>query len=1170
MLTQNNRSHGIYFRSDAGVQTPRVGRSLMALVVGFLVLSVVSNAGAQESLNGIWNLTNANGNWSATANWNGLDSGTNYVSGVDAFANLGTIDINANRTITLDVPVTLGDLTIADASGGNSYTISGGTLTFESSSGFSTLTKNDGGGNDTITSAIVLNNELDIINYDTSNAQGLLLTGVISGGTAGAVTIKFSDYSPAGANGSLNFLYLNNGSNTFQGQLVIDSGLLRYESNPRAAGARGVGNETIATGEGGIDLRDQDFNYQSDDTEIFMIAGRGPNGLGALRNTSGTAYLSHLVVTGDAVLDSQGTIVLERRLNTAGDAGIAPILDFGGNDLTKIGNADFIIRGVDVLNANGASLTINEGEVRFESRGLLSGTGASTGINLDGLTVNLAYNRNPYDNFDLANGSRTTSDLFGVNIFQTATQGNAVIDARFSVGSYWGASVTNTGALAEQTKETLTFDSMTFNFNNGVFQREGNGEVGRTFDHIFTNVTINLVGGGIGRDAAGNGNLFDLNGGSGSYNTTTGTFDHPGVTEFNGVFDNTTGGNAGTGFTVRGSRELRVTGNSVNFNGDILIKDPTYRWISNTFDVRNGGQAPSIYSNMSLAGANGSFNQANSITITRWGSLALLNNSANLVYASANNNDRINDSGFTNLRNGYLLLETDTTVANSENFGNVVSDFGTNMLVLDTRAGGQFDGSFQTFVRNNNSVLKIYDANPTHTWGTGVGEDRIALNSTAGLVTVGADAPGTATQNIVPGLFGGVMPNLTIPTFATNTRPLESAQDSLMYSGFGVSLMTYDSSGYLRPLAANEYDTGINPTAGTNWLVNSYVAGITGVENYGDANNYAYRNVTADTAINSLTISFDDTLSQVVGTSTKDYIIIEQGKTLTINSGVINFSSFVQATSANMEGVIRGGFLDMNGGPTLINSSAGWYDTDRDSQNWYDFTVGNSSFIRSHIINTTELAKTGRDTLYLETWNTITGNIYISDQGSMVARHPGALGAGGAGREVIVGGSSAMLLEYGTNISGINLRVANTYQGSATVLRNEGTSQSTWGGDIILDVADASGSSDFQYYTITARNNGTLSLYGNIYSDNNANFTDSDAYADPITITTSIGETYTLNLYGQVRDVATGNLGTDPANSLITSIYRTGDSDTRLDPNHSVRFQMSGHDEGNVNVFQQR
>ncbi|MCB1209422.1 MAG: hypothetical protein KDK97_08855, partial [Verrucomicrobiales bacterium] len=231
--------------------------------------------------------------------------------------------------------------------------------------------------------------------------------------------------------------------------------------------------------------------------------------------------------------------------------------------------------------------------------------------------------------------------------------------------------------------------------------------------------------------------------------------------------------------------------------------------------------------------------------------------------------------------------------------------------------------------------------------------------------------------------------------------------------------------------------------------------------------------------------------------------------------------------------------------------------------------AGNTPFIRSHILNATDLVKTGRNSLYLETSNDFTGNIYVSEQGSLVLRHSGALGVGDSGREVIVGGAGNFLLDYGTNIMGINLRATNSFDTTRVLLRGEGAIRNSWGGDVIIDGADAFGSANDASYNVTARNNGTLTIYGNLYTANNQNLTDSDAYADPPIITTSIGESYTVNLRGQFRDVQTGNIGTDPANAGITSVFRTGDSATRIDANHSLRFQMTGHDEGNVNAFQQ-
>ncbi|MFO1485304.1 MAG: autotransporter-associated beta strand repeat-containing protein [Verrucomicrobiaceae bacterium] len=1128
---------------------------------GLFFLATLGDARAQHSTTGDWNV-NANGNWSTTANWTNLDAATDYPSAIDAVVNF-LFNITANRTITLDVAATVGTLNIGDSSGGQSYTISGGTLTFESTSGFSQLNKLDGGGNDTISSNLVLNNELDISIFDISNNQGITLSGIISGGTSGTDTIVFDDMSTS--NQSVNWVILNN-ANTFSGRLVANSGLIRLESNNASAGARGVGNETVARNGGTIDLRDRDFNIAGvDDTEMFLIEGSGTNGLGALRNTAGTANISYLQLTGDATVGGYSRTDLIRHTNLGATAEIAPVLDLGGFGFTKLGSTDFVIHNADIQNRTGATLNIYEGEVRFENNGTLLGgaliDGTTYGNNLDGLTINIAYNRNAYDGTDPTLGSRT-SDPYNVNVAASALSGNSVLEARLSFGTYWGTHAANT-------KVTDTWDNFTVNMNNGVWQREGSGSAGQTFDQIFgSNVVINLTGGGIGRDANGNGNLFDFTSGAVGYNGTTTVYDHPGVTEFQGTFDNTTVGNNGGGFTKRGDRELRLTGDSSStFDGDVLVKQNTGRYMAPNYNTTSGAPE-SQYFSMSLAGASGSLAGAGTITVTRWGSLALLNNASNAVYASANNNDRLNDAGFLSLRNGNLYLETDTATANQENFGNVVADFGTNYLFLDTRAGGQFDGSFQSFTTNNNGVLKIYDMNGAHTFGTGVTDDRILVNNTTGINLAGANNPGNADQRVVLGLFGGTLPaSFTARSGSAATRTDYTMQNAYAYSGSGIGLMTLDG-GYLRPLTASEYNISSAPVAGQNWLMNGYISPTGG--NYADRNNYAGRNVTSNIAVNSLTIAFDATSSgQALPTATKDYLIIEQDKTLTISSGIINFASFGQATSANMEAVIRGGYLDMGGGVAYVNSALTWSDLDRSDANWYNFITGNNAFIRSHMTNATDLVKTGRNNLYLETWNNISGNIYVSEQASLIPRHPGALGAGGVNRELQIGGAGNFLLDYGTNITGINIRATNTMQSSTTILRGEGAYHNTWGGDVILDVADAASSSDFQAYYVTARNNGTLSLYGNIYTDHNSNFTDSDAYADPPLVSTSLGEAYTVNLRGQFRDIATGNLSTDPLNATITSVYRTGDSATRLDANHSLRFQMTGHDEGNINVFQQ-
>jgi autotransporter-associated beta strand protein len=99
---QTPQTHNIMklrrFYSRSAVQT--------ALAIGLLAL--VNPLHAQT--NGTWT-TNGPGNWSDTANW----SAGAVAGGESAIANFSTLDIAANHTVTLDAPVTIGTLTLQDA-----------------------------------------------------------------------------------------------------------------------------------------------------------------------------------------------------------------------------------------------------------------------------------------------------------------------------------------------------------------------------------------------------------------------------------------------------------------------------------------------------------------------------------------------------------------------------------------------------------------------------------------------------------------------------------------------------------------------------------------------------------------------------------------------------------------------------------------------------------------------------------------------------------------------------------------------------------------------------------------------------------------------------------------------------------------------------------------------
>ena len=108
---------------EVGIKT-----SITAWFFSVLLMPAIVSAQLVPGQNGDWN-ANANGNWS-TGPWTALAVGTDYPSGVGA-RGLVIQNITATRTITLDVPVTLGTLMLGDTNNTSAFILSGGTLTFD-------------------------------------------------------------------------------------------------------------------------------------------------------------------------------------------------------------------------------------------------------------------------------------------------------------------------------------------------------------------------------------------------------------------------------------------------------------------------------------------------------------------------------------------------------------------------------------------------------------------------------------------------------------------------------------------------------------------------------------------------------------------------------------------------------------------------------------------------------------------------------------------------------------------------------------------------------------------------------------------------------------------------------------------------------------------------------
>lgn len=260
-----------------------------------------------------------NYSWTNSANW---ISG-NVPNAPDFTAKI-TNAITGDQTITLDGPITIGQLILGTTGSTDAFTIqngAGGPLTFEVIAGTSVLQKN-GGGADEISADLELMNPFVVSNAPPAT---FTLSGAITG--TGGLT-------KTGA-GRL----LLAGPDTFAGDLVVSNGILALDA------AASLGTPLV---EIGSDARlDAPAGYT-------VPAGQTLAGSGAVTGDVTLGANSMLVAGGPG---QAGTLTFSNNLVFAGDAGwqvdLAATNTPGGgtNDLIVVAG-DLSLAGVNVINVN--------------------------------------------------------------------------------------------------------------------------------------------------------------------------------------------------------------------------------------------------------------------------------------------------------------------------------------------------------------------------------------------------------------------------------------------------------------------------------------------------------------------------------------------------------------------------------------------------------------------------------------------------------------------------------------------------------------------------------------------------------------------------------------------------------------------------------------------------
>ncbi|MES2923567.1 MAG: LamG-like jellyroll fold domain-containing protein, partial [Verrucomicrobiota bacterium] len=266
--------------------------------------------------NGTWS-ADANGNWSETAKW----TSNLPANGIGNTANFSTLNIAADRTVTLDASRTIGNLQFGDTGGTQNWTLAaanGRVLTLEIAAG---------------TPSIVVNQNTATITASLDGTAGFTKSG------AGTLVLK--------------------GDNPLSGTLYVD---VNSQVN---GGAVRLASLNAATNLSGIQIRNNNAGYST--LELDGTLGEVTTPLAAPISLSGRA----------------GTVPAIRNLagsNTL--AGAFTIQSGGGNYYFQSDAGTLSLDGAFTSGATGSRVLTFQGAGNFAINGVLSNGSATTGISI--------------------------------------------------------------------------------------------------------------------------------------------------------------------------------------------------------------------------------------------------------------------------------------------------------------------------------------------------------------------------------------------------------------------------------------------------------------------------------------------------------------------------------------------------------------------------------------------------------------------------------------------------------------------------------------------------------------------------------------------------------------------------------------------------------------------